>query len=199
MKKGARFYWNLFFSTFTLSAFTFGGGYVIVPLMQKRFVKELKWIDEDEMLDLVAIGQSAPGPIAINTSILVGYRMAGVPGAFLTVLGTVLPPLITITVISFFYMAFRDNPIIRALFRGMQAGVAAVIADVVINMAAKIIKSKRVLPVVVLLLSFIAASFFDVNIIIILVISGSLGAYTTLRTRGGDGVKQHDSRKERSE
>ena len=96
-------------------------------------------------------------------------------------------------------MAFRDNPIIRALFRGMQAGVAAVIADVVINMAAKIIKNKRVLPVVVMLLSFIAASFFDVNIIIILVISGSLGAYTTLRTRGGDGVKQHDSRKERSE
>ncbi|NMA33160.1 MAG: chromate transporter, partial [Clostridiaceae bacterium] len=96
MKRDARFYWNLFLSTLKLSAFTFGGGYVIVPLMQKRFVKDLKWIDEDEMLDLVAIGQSAPGPIAINTSILVGYRMAGVPGAFLTVLGTVLPPLITI-------------------------------------------------------------------------------------------------------
>ena len=82
MKKDKRFYWNLFFSTFTLSAFTFGGGYVIVPLMQKRFVKDLKWIDEDEMLDLVAIGQSAPGPIAINTSILVGYRMAGIPALF---------------------------------------------------------------------------------------------------------------------
>lgn len=183
MKKGARFYWNLFFSTFTLSAFTFGGGYVIVPLMQKHFVKDLKWIDEDEMLDLVAIGQSAPGPIAINTSILVGYRMAGVPGAFLTVLGTVMPPLITITVISFFYTAFRDNPIIRALFRGMQAGVAAVIADVVINMAARIIKNRRILPVAVMALSFTAAFFFDINIIVILLVSGLLGAYTAFRTR----------------
>jgi chromate transporter len=185
LKRDARFYWNLFLSTLKLSAFTFGGGYVIVPLMQKRFVKDLKWIDEDEMLDLVAIGQSAPGPIAINTSILVGYRMAGVPGAFLTVLGTVLPPLITITVISFFYMAFRDNPIIRALFRGMQAGVAAVIADVVINMAARIIKNRRILPIAVMALSFIAASLFDINIIVILLISGLLGVYTALRTGKG--------------
>jgi len=181
LKKDARFYWNLFYSAFILSAFTFGGGYVIVALMQKRFVKKLKWIDEDEMLDLVAIGQSAPGPVAINTSILVGYRLAGIPGAFLTILGTVLPPFITITVISYFYMAFRDIPMIRALFRGMQAGVAAVIADVVISMAARIIKRRKLLPVIVMALSFIAASFFDLNIIIILLISGLFGIYTSLR------------------
>lgn len=185
MKKDARFYWNLFFSTLKLSAFTFGGGYVIVPLMQKRFVKELKWIDEDEMLDLVAIGQSAPGPVAVNASIMVGYRMAGVPGAFLTVLGTVLPPLVIITAITFFYMAFRDNQVIRTLFRGMQAGIAAVIADVVINMAAKIIKDRRVLPITVMALSFLAASFFDVSIIVILLVSGLLGVYTAFRARGG--------------
>jgi len=183
LKKDARFYWNLFFSAFRLSAFTFGGGYVIVPLMHKRFVKELEWIDEDEMLDLVAIGQSAPGPVAVNASVLVGYRMAGVPGAFLTVLGTVLPPLVIITAITFFYMAFRDNPVIRALFRGMQAGIAAVIADVVINMAAKIIKDRRVLPITVMALSFLAASFFDVSIIVILLVSGLLGVYTAFRTK----------------
>ena len=74
-------YIKLFKSTFFLSMFTFGGGYVIVPLMEKKFVNELGWISEDEMLDLIALGQSAPGPIAVNTSILVGYRMAGVPGA----------------------------------------------------------------------------------------------------------------------
>ncbi len=182
MKKDKRFYWKLFFSTFTLSAFTFGGGYVIVPLMQKRFVSELNWIEEDEMLDLVAIGQSAPGPIAINTSILVGYRMAGIPGAFLTVFGTVLPPLITITVISFFYIAFRDNKIIQALLKGMQAGVAAVIVDVVINMASKIIKAKHVLTITVMILAFIAAALFNVNIVIILLICGALGAFTTYRT-----------------
>jgi len=190
VKKDKRFYWNLFFSTFTLSAFTFGGGYVIVPLMQKRFVKELKWIEEDEMLDLVAIGQSAPGPIAINTSILVGYRMAGVPGAFLTVFGTVLPPLISISVISLFYIAFRDNKIIQALLKGMQAGVAAVIVDVVINMASKIIKNKQVLPIAVMALAFIAAAFLNVNVVIILLVCGVLGAYTTFRTRRAAGEKE---------
>ncbi len=199
MKKDKRFYWKLFFSTFTLSAFTFGGGYVIVPLMQKRFVKELKWIDEDEMLDLVAIGQSAPGPIAINTSILVGYRLAGVPGALLTVFGTVLPPLVTITIISFFYIAFRDNHIIQSLLKGMQAGVAAVIADVVIGMAAKIIKDKRILPVIVMVLSFIAASLFDINIVIILLICGALGVYTTLRTRQKPDTENKASTKEGSD
>lgn len=189
MKKDRLFYWKLFLSTFTLSAFTFGGGYVIVPLMQKRFVKELKWIDEDEMLDLVAIGQSAPGPIAINTSILVGYRMAGVPGAFLTILGTVLPPLITITVISFFYIAFRDNIIVKTLMKGMSAGVAAVIADVVIDMAAKIIKNKAILPIIVMVLAFIAAAILKVNIIYILLICGALGAWTTYRTNRSSGRK----------
>jgi chromate transporter len=149
--------------------------------MQKRFVKELKWIDEDEMLDLVAIGQSAPGPIAINTSILVGYRMAGIPGAFLTILGTVLPPLIIITVISFFYIAFRDNLYVKALMKGMSAGVAAVIVDVVIDMAAKIIKNKALLPIAVMILAFIAAACLEVNIIYILLICGALGAWTTYR------------------
>jgi chromate transporter len=183
VKKDRHFYWRLFASTFTLSAFTFGGGYVIVPLMQKRFVKELKWIGEDEMLDLVAIGQSAPGPIAVNTSILVGYRMAGIPGALLTVLGTVLPPLIVITVISYFYIAFRDNHLVKALFRGMQAGVAAVIADVVIEMAAKIIKNRRLSAIIVMVLAFAAAVLLDVNIVVILLACGLLGAYTTLRSK----------------
>jgi chromate transporter len=194
VKKDKRFYWNLFFSTFTLSAFTFGGGYVIVPLMQKRFVKELKWIDEDEMLDLVAIGQSAPGPIAINTSILVGYRMAGIPGAFLTILGTVLPPLVIITVISYFYIAFRDNLIVKALMKGMSAGVAAVIADVVIDMAAKVIKNKVALPIVVMILAFAAAAFLKVNIIYILLICGALGAWTTYRENRNAGGKEEQDK-----
>ncbi len=98
MERNFKFYLKLFWSTFTLSAFTIGGGYVIVPLMRKKFVEELKWIDEEEMLNLVAISQSAPGAIAVNTSIMVGYRIAGVFGAFVTILGTVLPPLIIITV-----------------------------------------------------------------------------------------------------
>lgn len=181
MEKGVKFYWTLFLSTFTLSAFTFGGGYVIVPLMQKRFVKELNWIDEDEMLDLVAIGQSSPGPIAVNTSIIVGYRMAGILGSILAVVGTTLPPLIIITIISFFYQAFSENPVVSALLLGMQAGVAAVIVNVVINMAAKIIKARQVLPIVMMVLAFAAAILLNINIVIILLVCGVVGAYTSLR------------------
>ena len=106
-------FWRLFLSTFQLSAFTFGGGYVIVPLMKERFVRRLGWIDEEEMLDLVSIAQSSPGAMAVNTSILVGYRMAGVPGALVSVCGTALPPLIILSVISLFYVAFRDNRVVR--------------------------------------------------------------------------------------
>ena len=181
MKKDKKFYWTLFSSTFTLSAFTFGGGYIIVPLMQKRFVQDLKWIDEEEMMDLVAISQSAPGPIAVNASIIVGYRMAGIPGALLSTLGTVLPPLAIITAISYFYIAFRENSVINALLFGMQAGVAAVIVDVVINMGLAIIKDKRLLPVIMMILSFVATVVFDVNIVVILFICGAIGAYTTYR------------------
>lgn len=89
-------YWQLFLSTLKLSACTFGGGFVIIPLMRERFVKELHWIEEEEMLDLTAIAQSSPGSIAINASILVGYHVAGIPGALITVVGAALPPLIII-------------------------------------------------------------------------------------------------------
>ena len=120
---GRTLYWTLFASTFMLSAVTFGGGYVIVPLLKRKFVDELHWIDEQEMLDMVAIAQSSPGPLAVNASIIIGYRMAGVPGALLTALGTVLPPLVIISVISAFYAAFRDNRIVSLVLKGMQAGV----------------------------------------------------------------------------
>ena len=138
-------YTKMFASTFTLSMFTFGGGFVIVPLMKKKFVDELHWIDEEEMMDLTAIAQSSPGAIAVNASILVGYRVAGVPGALVTVLGTVLPPLIILSIISFFYTAFRDNRIVALVMRGMQAGVAAVICDVVLTMGRSVLGERRVL------------------------------------------------------
>ena len=88
MKKDFTFYRKLFTSTFYLSAFTFGGGYVIIPLMRKKFVEQFHWIEETEMLDLTAIAQSAPGPIAVNASSLIGYRLAGFAGAMVSTLGT---------------------------------------------------------------------------------------------------------------
>ena len=88
----ARMLWQLFKATFLLSAFTFGGGFVIVSLMKKKFVEDLQWLEEEEMLDITAIAQSSPGPIPINASVILGYRMYGVIGSLVAVLGTALPP-----------------------------------------------------------------------------------------------------------
>lgn len=170
---------TLFLSTLQLSAFTFGGGFVIVPLMRKKFVEELGWIEEQEMLDFTAIAQSSPGPIAVNASILVGYHVAGIPGALLTALGTVLPPLVVISVISLFYQAFRDNAVVNVVMAGMLCGVAAVICDVVITMSRSIFKEKRILPVVMLAAAFVAVRFLGVNIILIILLSGVIGALDT--------------------
>ena len=125
---------KLFVSTLYLSAFTFGGGYVIVTLMKKKFVDECHWIEEDEMLDLVAIAQSSPGAIAVNGAIVVGYKLAGIIGALTAIVGTVIPPFVIISAISVFYTAFRENFLIAQLLEGMQAGVGAVIAAVVFDM-----------------------------------------------------------------
>lgn len=182
MKKGdQKKYKQLFLSTFKLSACTFGGGFVIIPLMRKRFVEELGWIKEQEMLDLTAIAQSSPGSIAVNASILVGYHAAGAPGALLGVLSAVLPPLIIISVISMFYQAFRDNAIVNMAMAGMLCGVAAVIFDVVINMVCGVLRQRRVLPALVLLISFLAVRCFDVNIMLVILICGGIGALDTLR------------------
>ena len=128
----------MFLSTLYLSAFTFGGVYVIVTLMKDKFVDKYHWIEENEMLDLIAIAQSAPGAIAVNGAIVVGYKLAGIVGVLTAILGTVLPPFLIISVISVFYQMFCDNFIISQLLDGMQAGVGAVIASVVWDMAAGI-------------------------------------------------------------
>lgn len=180
MKEKLTRYRTLFLSALKLSAFTFGGGFVIIPLMRKRFVEELHWIEEQEMLDLTALAQSSPGAIAVNASILVGYHVAGVMGALLSIIGTVLPPLVIISAISTFYTAFRDNAIVGMAMTGMLAGVAAVICDVVINMGKAVFQKKRVLPVLVLLGSFIAVRFFSVNIILVIFACGVIGAMDTL-------------------
>ena len=127
LEKNAKMYGTLFSSVFMLSACTFGGGYVIVPLMRKKFVEDLHWIEEGEMMDLVAIAQSSPGAIAVNASISIGYRCAGIPGAIVAVIGTVLPPLVILTVISYCYEAFIQIRWIQVMLFGMQAGVVATI------------------------------------------------------------------------
>lgn len=176
MNKNIKFYLKLFTSTFYLSAFTFGGGYVIIPLMRKKFVDDYHWIDETEMLDLTAIAQSTPGAIAVNAAILVGYRLAGYLGSMITIIATVLPPLIILSIISVAYTAFIDNLMIKYILRGMQAGVAAVIIDVVISMIISLIKERKILPVIIMVGAFTANFIFRINVIIVILASGLIGA-----------------------
>lgn len=180
MKRNRQFYWQLFMSTFKLSAFTFGGGYVIIPLMRQRFVEELGWIEEKEMLDLTAIAQSSPGAIAVNASILVGYRLAGFVGALITVFGTVLPPLVTLSAISLFYTQFRNSVIVNYALKGMQAGVVAVVADVILTLGKEILYRKEMISIFIMLISFVAASVFDMNVVLIILACGIIGAAMTL-------------------
>ncbi|MBR0328077.1 MAG: chromate transporter, partial [Selenomonadaceae bacterium] len=116
------FYWILFKSTFIISAFTVGGGMVIIPLLKAKFVDEYGWIDDKETLDIVAIAQSMPGVMAVNAAIMLGYRMSGFAGTMVTLLATIMPPLITMTIIAMFYDMFAHNQYIQMVLKGMQCG-----------------------------------------------------------------------------
>lgn len=158
----------LFRITFSVSTFTFGGGYIAIPMMRKYFVNELELISEQDLMDMAAIAQSTPGAIAINIAVLVGYRIAGLAGAIISCVGTVLPPIVIISVISMFYQAFRDNHIISAILKGMEAGVAAVIVDLVIDMGQVILKEKNFLLTMMPPLVFVASFIFNINVLFII-------------------------------
>lgn len=166
---------KLFFTTLYISAFTFGGGFVIITFMKKKFVDELAWIDEREMLDFTAIAQSSPGAIAVNATVLVGWKIAGFLGMIVSVIGTILPPLVILTIISFFYTAFASNLYIAILLKGMQAGVAAILLDLVCSLAFAIFKKKNTAHGVIMLTAFLAAFFFHINVIYILLASLAVG------------------------
>ena len=148
---------KLFLSTLYLSAFTFGGGYVIVTLMKKKFVDQYHWIEEDEMLDLVAIAQSAPGPIAVNGAIVVGYKLAGLFGVAVAIIGTIIPPFVIIALVSVCYNAFRSNVIVGKMLEGMQSGVGAVIASVTYEMGAGIVREKNGISLLIMAGAFLAS------------------------------------------
>lgn len=169
-KSGGRILLKLFLSTLYISAFTFGGGFVIITFMKKKFVDELHWIEEDEMLDLAALAQSSPGAVAVNAAILVGWHVAGFAGMVTAVLGTILPPVVILTIVSLFYSAFASNPYVALALKGMQAGVAAVILDVVWGLGKNVFKLHRPVYLVIMAGAFLAAWVFGVNVIFIILV-----------------------------
>lgn len=174
----------LFFSTLYISAFTFGGGYVIVTFMKRKFVDELHWIDEQEMLDMTALAQSSPGAIAVNAAILVGWHVEGLAGMIVAVVGTIIPPMVILSVISFFYAAFATNPYVALVLKGMQAGVAAVILDVVWGLGGNVVKTRSALYIGLMILAFVANYFLGVNVILIILAAAAFGVVRALVQRG---------------
>ena len=170
----------LFLEVLLISAFTFGGGFVIVTLMKRRFVDELHWLDEQELLDYTAIAQSSPGPIAVNAAILVGSRLGGRRGTLAAILGTVLPPLAILSALSYCYDLVRDSAPVASALRAMQAAVGAIITDVVLRLGKNVVCQKNALRIALMLLAFAAVYFFRVNVICVILFCGALGALLTL-------------------
>lgn len=158
----------LFGTHFYISAFTFGGGYVIIPMIRKAFVDKKKLFNEEEILDMAAVAQSVPGAIAVNMAVLTGYRTAGKLGAVVSCAASVLPPLLILSLISFGYEAFRDNAAVAAVLHGMQAGVAALILDLLIGMCCTVYREQGRFLFLLAPAVFVATFFFDVPIYILL-------------------------------
>ncbi len=172
--------WQLFLGVLTVSAFTFGGGFVIVTFLKKKFVDELGWIEEAEMLDYIALAQSTPGSIAVNASILLGWNMLGFPGMLVAVLGAILPPMIILSIISFCYAVFAENQIVALMLKGMQAGVAAIIIDAVLTLGTNVVREKSALHICIMGLAFVAAFVFRVNVILLILGALAIGLVEAL-------------------
>lgn len=174
-KRDFKILWQLFKSMFILSASTFGGGFVIVSLMKKKFVEDLGWLEESEMLDITAIAQSSPGPIPINASVILGYRMQGILGSIIAILGTSIPPMIIISIISMFYTEFRESEIIATALMVMRAGVAAVICDVVIKLAKNVIKTGNYLYIALMIIAFVMTYILGISAITVILLCIGVG------------------------
>lgn len=168
-------YVSLFIKMLTISAFTFGGGFVIISMMRRTFAQKLKWLDDQEVLDMTAIAQSAPGALGVNSAIIFGYRIAGIPGVAVSLTATVIPPLVILSVLAFFYKQFIGNPVAQTVMQVLRAGVAAVIVDVVIDLASNVIKSKDTLNLILMIAAFFALTVFKVSSLAIILIALVIG------------------------
>ena len=157
----------LFCINLFISAFTFGGGYVVIPMIRKYFVQKKHFLTE-EVMELAAISQSSPGTIAVNLSSLAGYKTAGLPGAVVSCIASVLPALIILSVISAWYESFSQNVLVNAVLKGMEAGAAALIADLILDMVQVIKNEKSRLLTVMVPAAFAASFFLNLNVALIL-------------------------------
>ena len=154
-----------------VSSVTFGGGYVVIPLLRRAYVEKKKLFTEDELMDMAAVAQSSPGAIAINLTGLCGYRVAGTLGTVICCVAAVTPPIVILTVISVLYDAFRSSQVIAAILKGMEAGVAAIMLDFVIDLCKPIFGKKNFLLSALVPAAFICSFFLQIHVALVLAIS----------------------------
>ena len=130
-------YWESFKTFMKIGAFTLGGGYAMIPIIESEVVDKHQWVTREEFLDLIAIAQSCPGVFAINIRVFIGYKLRKVKGALCTALGTALPSFLIILLIAMFFVQFKDNKVVAAMFNGIRPAVVALIAVPTFNMAKK--------------------------------------------------------------
>lgn len=180
MKKQGKLYkiWLLFLTFFKIGAFTFGGGYAMIPLIQREVADKRKWITEDDILDIIAIAESTPGPIAINTATFVGFKTAGFFGAFASTFGVVLPSFVIITVIAYLLRNFSDYKAVRYAFFGVRAGVLALIIKGLVSMYKQV--QKNLVSYVVMGAAFVLVAFFNANVLLVIIGCAVFGLVTSI-------------------
>ena len=165
--------WSLFITFFKIGAFTFGGGYAMIPLIQNEVVEKKKWMSDEDILDIVAIAETTPGPIAINSATFVGTKVAGFFGSAVATLGVVLPSFIIITIISYILEAFQNIAAVQFAFNGIRAGVLALVFKALISMYKKC--PKDLVSYIVMAFAFLAAVFVDISVIYVLIACAAIG------------------------
>lgn len=175
----------LFITFMKIGTFTFGGGYAMIPLIQKEAVENKKWISDEDILEVVAIAESTPGPIAINAATFIGYKVAGVFGAFFATLGVVLPSFLIILLISGVLREFQEYKVIRYAFEGIRAGVIALIIKALLGMYKKC--PKGLFSYIIMAVAFALTAFFDVPVYFVILASAVFGLTASLiaKRRGG--------------
>lgn len=183
MKKKFLLCLKLFLTFFKIGAFTFGGGYAMIPLIQRETVETNKWISDEDILEVIAIAESTPGPIAINSATFVGFKVCGFWGSFFATLGVVLPSFIIILAISFVLAEFQEVKAVKYAFNGIRAGVLALLIKAIITMFKKV--KKNIAAYIVMILSFLLAAFTDINVIFVIIGCALFGIATSLLAKKG--------------
>lgn len=184
MKADAKKLLSLFWTFFKIGAFTFGGGYAMIPLIQREMAEKKGWISEKDILDIVAISESTPGPISVNSATFVGYQVGGVMGSFLATLGVVLPSFIIILAVSFVLKQFEQIRAVKYAFWGIRAGVLALVIKGFISMYKQC--PKNIFSYIIAFLAFAASAIFSFNVLIIIVSAAAVGlAATIIAERSG--------------